>query len=286
VYKPVHSFQNVSRRGEDFKVGELIVRRGTRIKPWHIGALASLNIDRVKVFLKPKIGILSTGSELVELESELKPGKIVNSSKTMLKALINSCGGVPVDLGIVEDDVKQIADKIEEGTKNCDILITTGGTSIGRGDLVPTAVNLLGKVLVHGLAMRSGKPTGFGLVKEKLVFMLSGFPVVALIGFNLFVKPAINSLLCTTSEPSPRIVGRLTRRVASLSAMRSCVRVKVVRSGDSYIVEPLRLTGSGLISTLTEANGLLVIPENIEGYNEGEEIEVELFDPVINIEIE
>ncbi len=284
VYKPVHPFQNVSRRGEDFKKGELIVRRGTRIKPWHIGALASFNISRVRVFLKPKIGLLSTGSELVELGSELKPGKIVNSSKTMLKALIDSCGGEPVDLGIVEDDVKQIVDKIEEGTKNCDILITTGGTSIGRGDLVPRVVNLLGKVLVHGLAMRPGKPTGFGLVNEKLVFMLSGFPVAALIGFNLFVKPTINSLLNTTSEPSPKIVGRLTRRVASLSGMRSYVRVKLVKYGDRYIVEPLRLTGSGLISTLTEANGLLVIPENLEGYDEGEEVEVELFDPVMNIE--
>ncbi len=282
VYKQAHPFQNVSRKGEDFKRGELVVRRGTRIKPWHIGALASLNISRVKVFSKPRIGILSTGSELVELGSELKPGKIVNSSKIMLKALINSCGGEPVDLGIVEDDVKLILEKIEDGLRSCDALITTGGTSIGRRDLVPEAINLIGRVLVHGLAIRPGKPTGFGLVKDKLVFMLSGFPVAALIGFNLFVKPAIDALLGARSEPSPKIVGRLTRRVASLSGMRSYVRVKLVKHGDSYIVEPLRLTGSGLISTLTEANGLLVIPENLEGYDEGEEVEVELFDPVIH----
>ncbi|MCL7389350.1 MAG: molybdopterin molybdotransferase MoeA [Thaumarchaeota archaeon] len=282
VYKQVHPFQNVSRKGEDFKMGELVVKRGTRIKPWHIGALASLNISHVKVFSKPRIGILSTGSELVELGSELKPGKIVNSSKIMLKALISSCGGEPVDLGTVEDDVELISEKIEDGLKNCDALITTGGTSIGRRDLVFLAVNLIGKVLVHGLAMRPGKPTGFGLVRDKLVFMLSGFPVAALIGFNLFVKPTIEALLGTRSEPSPKIVGRLKRRVASLSGMRSYVRVRLVKYGDSYIVEPLRLTGSGLISTLTEANGLLVIPENLEGYDEGEEVEVELFDPVIH----
>ncbi len=281
VYKQVHPFQNVSRKGEDFRRGEIVIRKGARIKPWHIGALASFNIETVKVVLKPRVGILSTGSELVELGSDLKPGKVVNSSKVMLKALIYSCGGEPVDLGIVEDDVDSIVEKILNGIKTCDVLVTTGGTSVGRGDLVPDAVNQIGKVLVHGIAMRPGKPTGFGIVKGKLVFMLSGFPVASLIGFNLFVKPVIEAMLGTVSEPSIKVRGRLNRRVASLSGMRSFVRVRVIKNGDGYIIEPLMLTGSGLISTLTEANGLLVIPENLEGYDEGEEVEVELFDPII-----
>ncbi|MEM3819917.1 MAG: molybdopterin molybdotransferase MoeA, partial [Nitrososphaerota archaeon] len=194
VYKQVHPFQNISRRGEDFQAGKLVVRKGTKIKPWHIGALASFNITHVKVFSKPKIGILSTGSELVELGSELKISKIVNSTKALIKALVYSCGGEPVDLGIVEDEMKLILEKIKNGLKICDALITTGGTSIGKRDLVPAAVSRLGEVLVHGIAMRPGKPTGFGLVEGKPVFMLSGFPVAALIGFNLFVKPAINVL--------------------------------------------------------------------------------------------
>ncbi|MEM3544958.1 MAG: molybdopterin molybdotransferase MoeA [Nitrososphaerota archaeon] len=280
VYKQVHPFQNISRRGEDFQAGKLVVRKGTKIKPWHIGALASFNITHVKVFSKPKIGILSTGSELVELGSELKISKIVNSTKALIKALVYSCGGEPVDLGIVEDEMKLILEKIKNGLKICDALITTGGTSIGKRDLVPAAVSRLGEVLVHGIAMRPGKPTGFGLVEGKPVFMLSGFPVAALIGFNLFVKPTINVLQRTVDEPAPKIIGRLTRRVASLTGMRSYLRVKVSKHEDVYLVEPLRLTGSGLISTLTEANGILVIPENMEGYEEGDEVEVELFDPV------
>lgn len=281
VYRQVHPLQNVSRRGEDFEAWKLVVRRGTKIKPWHIGALASFNITHLKVFSKPRIGILSTGSELVELGSEIKAGKIVNSTKALLKALVDSCGGEPVDLGIVEDDIGLIVEKIRNGLKICDVLIITGGTSIGRRDLVAEAVSRLGEVLVHGVAMRPGKPTGFGVIEGKLVFMLSGFPVAALIGFNLFVKPAINVLQWTVAEPAPKIIGRLTRRVASLSGMRSFLRVRVLRYGDGYVVEPLRLTGSGLISTLIEGNGLLVIPENIEGYDEGEEVEVELFDPVV-----
>lgn len=283
VYKQVHPFQNVSRKGEDFKKGEIVVKKGVRIKPWHIGALASFNIETVKVVSKPRVGILSTGSELVELGSDLKPGKVVNSSKVMLKALTYACGGEPVDLGIVEDDVDSIVEKILDGVKICDVLVTTGGTSVGRGDLVPDAVNLIGKVLVHGIAMRPGKPTGFGIVNGKLVFMLSGFPVASLLGFNLFVKPVIEAMLGTVSEPSIKVRGRLIRRVASLSGMRSFVRVRVIKNGGKYIIEPLMLTGSGLISTLTEANGLLVIPENLEGYDEGEEVEVELFDPVISL---
>jgi len=198
----------------------------------------------------------------------------------LIKALVYSCGGEPVDLGIVEDEMKLILEKIKNGLKICDALITTGGTSIGKRDLVPAAVSRLGEVLVHGIAMRPGKPTGFGLVEGKPVFMLSGFPVAALIGFNLFVKPTINVLQRTVDEPAPKIIGRLTRRVASLTGMRSYLRVKVSKHEDVYLVEPLRLTGSGLISTLTEANGILVIPENMEGYEEGDEVEVELFDPV------
>lgn len=283
VYKQVHPFQNVSRKGEDFKKGEIMIKKGVRIKPWHIGALASFNIETVKVVSKPRVGILSTGGELVELGSDLKPGKVVNSSKVMLKALTYSCGGEPIDLGIVEDDVNSIVEKILNGIKICDVLVTTGGTSVGRGDLVPDAVNLIGKVLVHGIAMRPGKPTGFGIVNGKLIFMLSGFPVASLIGFNLFVKPVIEAMLGTVSELSIKVRGRLIRRVASLSGMSSFVRVRVIKNGDKYIIEPLMLTGSGLISTLTKANGLLVIPENLEGYDEGEEVEVELFDPIISL---
>ncbi|MEN2974745.1 MAG: gephyrin-like molybdotransferase Glp [Candidatus Caldarchaeales archaeon] len=281
VYRPVHPFQNVSRRGEDFRSGEMVIGKGTKIKPWHIGALASLNISRVKVFARPRIGVLSTGDELIELGSELRPGKILNSSKPMLMSLISSSGCEPVDLGTVGDDVELIKKKILDGVKLCDAVIVTGGTSMGKSDLVPEAVRGLGRILVHGLTIRPGKPTGFGVIDGKPIFMLSGFPVASLVGFNLLVKPFIEALLRTPTETSPRIVGRLTRRVASLSGTRSFVRVRVIKSGEKYLVDPLILTGSGLISTLTKANGILVVPEDLEGYDEGEEVEVELIGPLM-----
>ncbi|MEM4466002.1 MAG: molybdopterin molybdotransferase MoeA [Nitrososphaerota archaeon] len=283
VVKPVHPFQNISRRGEDFKKGEVVVEKGTLIKPWHIGALASLNITKVKVVVKPSVGVLSTGSELIEVGEEAGERYVVNSTKPMLKALIRSVGGEPVDFGIVEDDLQEIKDKIIKALEICDLLIITGGTSVGRRDLVPEAIRELGQIVVHGIAMRPGKPTGFGYVNGKIVFMFSGFPVASIVGFNLLAKPTIERMLGVKTQPKPTVKGILARKVASPGGVRCFVRVKVswnIRE-NKYIVEPLMLTGSGLLSTLIKANGLLVIPENMEGYDEGEEVEVELFDPLI-----
>ncbi len=280
VVKPVHPYRNVSRRGEDYRAGEVVVGKGTKIRPWHVAALASLNISRVRVLRRARVGVLSTGSELVEVGEEVKPGKLINSSKPMLLALLEEEGAEGVDLGIVADDLELIKARILEGIRGADALIVTGGTSVGELDLVPEAVSALGEVIVHGLMMRPGKPTGFGVIDGKPVFMLSGFPVAALVGFQLLVRPALSLMLGYEEEPRPRIRGRLTRRVATPPSTRSYVRVKVKRAGGEVLVEPLMLTGSGLLSTLTEANGLLIVPEDLEGFEEGELVEVELFQPI------
>ncbi len=282
VLYPVSPYQNVSKKGEDYKKGDLVIKKGTRIRPWHIGALAALNIPKVKVLRKPRLAILSTGSELVEVGSELKLGNVVNSSKPMLKSLLKEIGCEVLDLGTVPDDLEIIKESIKKGLSMADGVIITGGTSVGELDLVPEAINSLGKpgLVVHGIMMRPAKPTGFGIIDNKPVFILSGLPVAALVGFHNFIKPAVYMMLGLPEEPKITIRGRLTRRVANPHGVRSFVRVRVIRNGDSYYVEPFMLTGSGLISTLTKANGMLVIPEELEGYDEGEEVEVELFQPI------
>jgi len=282
VLYPVSPYQNVSRKGEDYKKGELVIKGGTRIRPWHIGALAALNIPKVKVLRKPRVAVLSTGSELVEVGSDLKMGDVVNSSRPMLKSLLREIGCDVLDLGTVPDELERIKESIREGLRAADALVVTGGTSVGELDLVPEAINSLGKpgLVVHGIAMRPAKPTGFGVIDGKPVFILSGLPVAALVGFQNFVKPSIQMMLGLQDEPKLTVRGRLTRRVANPHGVRSFVRVKVIREGDAYYIEPLMLTGSGLISTLTKANGMLVLPEDVEGYDEGEEVEVELFQPI------
>ncbi|MEM3066776.1 MAG: molybdopterin molybdotransferase MoeA [Nitrososphaerota archaeon] len=282
VLYPVSPYQNVSKKGEDYKKGDLVIKKGTRIRPWHIGALAALNIPKVKVLRKPRVAVLSTGSELVEVGSELKVGSVVNSSKPLLKTLLKEIGCEVLDLGTIPDDLESIKESIQNGLKMADAIVVTGGTSVGELDLVPDAINSLGKpgLVVHGIMMRPAKPTGFGMIDGKPVFMLSGLPVAALIGFQNFVKSSIQMMLGLPEEPKLTIRGKLTRRVANPHGVRSFIRVKVIRQGDAYYVEPLMLTGSGLISTLTKANGMLIVPEDIEGYDEGEEVEVELFQPI------
>lgn len=285
VLYPVSPYQNVSKKGEDYKKGELVIKKGTMIRPWHIAALAALNIPKVKVLRKPRFAVLSTGSELVEVGSELKEGNVVNSSKPMLKSLLKELGCEVLDLGTIPDDLEKIKESIKEGLRVADAVIITGGTSVGELDLVPEAINSLGKpgLVVHGIMMRPAKPTGFGVIDNKPVFILSGLPVAALVGFQNFIKPSIQMMLGLPEEPKITVRGRLTRRVANPHGVRSFVRVRVMRKDDAYYIEPLMLTGSGLISTLTKANGMLTIPEDVEGYDEGEEVEVELFQPIETI---
>lgn len=275
VYKSLPKWKNISRKGEDLKRGETILPKNRVIRAWDIGVLASLNITKVKVYRKPRIGILSTGSELIELGEKIKPGKIVNSTKWMLAALIIENGAKYVDLGNIQDDIEKIGNKIREAIRNLDIIITTGGTSVGRKDYTVKAVEKLGaKIIFHGASIKPGKPTGIAVYKDKPIAMLSGFPVAALVGFEIFVKPIIEIICGVKFTPPPKIKAKITRRIASTPGIRDFLRVKIVEKNGEHYAEPLKLTGSGILSTVTKANGIIVIPEEVEGLEEGEEVEV------------
>ncbi|MEB3798309.1 MAG: molybdopterin molybdotransferase MoeA [Caldisphaeraceae archaeon] len=282
VVRQVGKYQNVSKRGEDFGIGKTIIDKGTMIKPWHIGALASAGIKEIKVQNPLKIAILSTGDEIVELKEYDGKKGIVDSTKLMLKALLRTDGVHVIDLGIVNDDIDLIADKIRFGLNIAHGVITTGGTSIGKYDLVVDAVGRVegSKVLFNGVRMRPGKPTSGAIVFGKPVFMLSGFPVASLAGYVSFVRPSINYMRGLVEEPMPIVKGKITRRVANIAGVKTYFRVRIYRDGANTFIEPLAITASGVLSTLTEANGLLVINEDIEGYDEGDEVEVIAIGPI------
>ncbi|MCL7393319.1 MAG: molybdopterin molybdotransferase MoeA [Thaumarchaeota archaeon] len=281
VYEQVRPLQNISRRGEDYRSGEIVLRRGWLIKPWHVAALASLGFRSLRVIRRPRVAILSSGGELVEPGERLAPGRVYNCTKPMIWAMLTFYGAEPIDLGTVPDDVDLIYERISEGLKVSDAVIVTGGTSVGERDLVPEAISRIGEIAVHGLAIRPGKPMGFATASGKPVFMLSGFPVAALIGFQELVIPALEHMLGCKFDPPPRVSGRLTRKVASPPGIRTYVRVRVFRSADGEVlIEPLRVTGSGILSTLTRGNGLLIIPEELEGLDEGSKVEVILLSPI------
>ncbi len=273
---------NVSKRGEDVQRGEIAVKAGTRLKPHHVGLLAALRVTHVNVVKKPKVAILSTGNELVELGRKAKPNQIVDSNKLILSGMCQELGAGPLDLGIAKDDLQEISTRIREGLQRADVVITTGGTSVGYPDLVPAAVNQIGTpgVIVHGMAMRPGMPTALAVLQGKPVFILSGNPVAAMIGFEVFARPLILILLGVESEPRPLLKAKLTRKVASALGRRVFLRVTVFERDGEFFAEPVRIKGAGVLSTMTKANGYVIIPENREGLEKGESVIVHLFDKI------
>jgi len=274
--------ENVSKRGEDIHKGDVAVESGKRLQAHHIGLLAALGISYVDVVEKPQVAILSTGNELVELGKKPQPNQIIDSNRYIFSGLVTELGAQPINLGIARDNQDEIGAKIFEGLAKADVVITTGGTSVGVADLVPMVINKLGKpgVVVHGIALRPGMPTALAVLKGKPVFVLSGYPVAATIGFEVFARPVILKLLGIEYEPRPLLKAELTRRVSGVLGRRVYLRVNVFKKDNNFLAEPVRTKGSGLLTTMIKANGYVIIPEDKEGLNEGETVLVHLFAPI------
>jgi molybdopterin molybdotransferase len=283
VWCQVTLWQNVSKIGEDIKSGTLIAKSGTRLSPYHIGLAAAMGHSELKVAQKPKIAILATGNELAEVGAPLIGNLIYDSNKIMISAECKELGAQTTDLGIARDNVDEIADKIREALKTHDAVITTGGTSVGGLDLVPDAVNKLGNpgVVVHGVALRPAMPTAVAVLEGKPVLILSGNPVASVIGFEVFGRAMVCRLQgMGRTEPRSMVKATLKRKVVSALGRKTYVRVLVTLKGDELFAEPMSAKGSGSISTMTQSNGFMVVPENREGINEGESVFVHLFSAV------
>jgi molybdenum cofactor synthesis domain-containing protein len=281
IYSPVAPGENVSQVGEDVKQGTVVLQRGRKLKPPDLGLLVALGRKTVSVVRKPRVGVLSTGNELSET-GRSAAGKIADVNRPVLMAMVEDCGGVPVDLGIARDEAEQISRKLKQGLRATDLVLVTAGTSVGKGDLVPDIINTLGKpgMLVHGIAMRPSLPTGLAVVDGKPVVSLPGLPVSMMIAFSTFVQPLILKMLGTEPDPQPKIKAKTTKRIVGVPGFRTFVRVLVKEEEGRLFAEPLRTPGSGILTTLTRANGIVVIPENVEGFDEGSEVEIQLFRPV------
>jgi len=274
---------NVSKKGEDIKKGETAIKAGTRLNPYHLGLLAALGKNQVLVTKKPRIAIIATGNELADVGNKPAGNQIHESNRTMLSAMCHELNAEPADLGIAKDDLDEIVEKIRKGLTNADAVITTGGTSVGGLDLVPDAVNKLGKpgIIVHGVAMRPGMPTALAVLEGKPVMVLSGNPVAAVVGFEVFARPLICRMLGMDKEEYRTAVkATMTRRVSTALGRKTFVRVKAFEKNGEVFAEPVSARGSGAISTMTRGNGFVVVPENREGVAEGELVTVRLFGSV------
>lgn len=268
---------DVAKKGSDIQKGELVMEKGSMLTPGKIGVLLSQGFETVKVFKKPSVGVISTGNELIDQKDELTYGKIFDVNGNMIKNDLVSCGADAKFLGIVKDDYDQLKEKIQDALEDVDVLICSGGTSAGRGDVIKHVLDEIGQVYIHGISVQPGKPTIVGVIDGKIVIGLPGNPVSALMIFNVFVAPAITKLAgMDYSFAEHSIRGTLQKRIHSPVGRMQYQLVKI--DGDK--VYPV-FKDSGAIFSLSTADGYVKVLKSIELLDEGEEVEVFLFNKLI-----
>ncbi len=286
VYRPVPPGKNVAVQGEDVKAGEVVLSAGRRLRAHDIGMLAMLFQRTVRVYQRATIGIIATGDELVDPRTSrvvaehaqgTRPAKIADSNSYMLAAFTQPRAN-PQRIGIVRDDPEAIKAAIGSTLEGgCDALLVTGGSSVGSRDFLTEVVEELGELLFHGVAMRPGEPTGFGLINGRPIFVLPGYPVAAITAFELLVRPFLRAIHGVTEE-RPQLLAIARKDIPSAVGRTDFVRVKLQKEAGRYYAEPIRVSGSGILSSMTKSDGFLVIAANKEGIAAGETVAVTLYE--------
>jgi len=278
LYTSIVPGKNVSKKGEDIPLGTNILRSGIIIKASHIALLSSLGIKYVKVKKKPKVSVFAVGDELIEVGNPLPTNKIYNSNSPMVSSLVETYGGSVVRELNIKDSKDEIKNNLIKSSVDSQIIIFTGGTSVGTKDFLPETIQENGEVLVHGIAMRPGSPVLIGLKDQSLVFCLPGTPVAAYICFLKIVGTAIKKMLgCINIDPRVEIIATISKDVpVSRMGYKHFLRVKLEKKENSFIAFPVKLKGSGIISSLTQSDGIVEISEDKEGLKKGEKVSVYL----------
>ncbi len=278
IRKALTPGENVAKRGEDIKKGEVLLVKGHRIRSQDIGALSGLGITKIKVFKRPKVAIIPTGDELVPPSKRPESGEIRDMNTYSLSAQVKKCGGESIPFGIIKDDYKVLKKKVEEALSKTDMVLISGGSSVGTYDLTLKVISSLtkGKVLTQGVAIKPGKPTIIAKVKEKIILGLPGNPVSVMIVFRKIVGPTILAMM--NAKERIRVVNaRLARTVTSSTGREEFIRVKLQEREGKLIAIPLH-RGSANIVSLVKADGLLKIPRLSEGIEKNQIVEVELWE--------
>ena len=278
LYTSIVPGKNISKQGEDFKIGTQVLNHGVDIKAEHIALMTSLGFKKVKVIAKPLVSVFASGDELIEPGNPLEGGKIYNSNTPMISNLVKLYGGQIVRGETLKDDKQAIKTSLIEATRDSQVIIFTGGTSVGTKDFLPEIVSETGTVLTHGIAMRPGSPILIGMLNKSLIFCLPGTPVAAYICFLKIAGIAIRKMQgCINLDPRLELIATVNRDVpvSSLGFIHH-LRVKLKKTKDDIIAIPVRLKGSGVISTLTESDGIVEISSFQEGLKKGDKIQVRM----------
>jgi molybdopterin molybdotransferase len=282
VVKPIAPGENVIKAGEDAKKDECVLKSGHRLRPQDLGALAGLGVTELRVYKKPRVSIISTGDEIVPADKPITPGQVRDINSYNLAGLILNAGGIPVKRGIFSDKYDIIRDVVEKSLKNSDMVLISGGSSVGTKDMTARVINDLGKpgVLFHGVSLKPGKPLIGGIVTNIPVFGLPGHPAAINVCFEIFVKPVLEKLSglneARLDKEKRTVMARIARNISSSPGREEHIGVALEeRNGEIWAV-PI-LGKSGLITTLIKADGTAVIPLRKLGVQEGEIVEVRLF---------
>lgn len=280
VMKEVKPGADIRRAGEDVKKGELKLRRGLVIRPAEVGMLAALGKKRVKVIRRPRVAILATGDELVDLDETPGPGKIRNTNTYSNAAQVVKYGGIPIILGIARDQREELAAKLREGIeKDADLILTSGGVSVGDFDLVKEVLALEGEITFWQVRMKPGKPIAFGILGGKVPLLgLPGNPVSAMVSFELFARPAILKMQGKTCLEKPTIEAILLDEIINKDDRRHFVRVTVEKRGNEWYARLTGEQGSGILTSMLKANGLAIIPEEWKKAEAGSRVKVMMLD--------
>jgi molybdopterin molybdotransferase len=278
LYNSVPARENVRFAGEDVKKGELILTAGKYLRAQEIGMLAALGYAVVHVIRRPKVAILATGDELVEVDAPLTPGKIRNANGYSNAAQVIKYGGIPLMLGIAKDDIQDLTQKIQTGLADgADLLLTSGGVSVGDFDVVKQVLVAEGEMTFWRVRMKPGKPLAFGIIKSEVngkmrsvpVLGMPGNPVSAMVSFELFVRAAIRKMSGFSDHNIPMIEVILDDPIPSKDERRHYVRVYINQYDGVYHARLTGDQGSGILNSMVVANGLAIIPENMSSTEAG-----------------
>lgn len=276
IYSQVTPGENVVPKSEDIEKGQKILDKNTFIRYQELGLIASAGYDTVKVFKKPKVKIIITGNELVEpTKEEIDNAKIINSNQFTIKALVEDSGAI-AEISHAGDTFDEVKEAILEASEDYDVIMTTGGTAISKGDVVLDVVDDIGDILFHGVAIRPGKPAGAGVVNGKMVFTFSGQPVAAMSQFDMFARKYLFEMQGRSFD------FHIINRQSQLKIPSQLGRTDFIRavSDDIYAKHVLN-RGSGIIRSMVEANSYIIIDENDEGYQKGDIVDVVMFDSLL-----
>ena len=280
-------WKNIRFLGEDITLTQLIFVGGHVIRSVDLGVIAAAGFSEIEVARKPRVAILPTGSELVPIGSNPKPGEILEFNSLIIAGKINEWGGKATRFPILTDDFETILEKVYDAASDYDLVLLNGGSSAGSEDFSARVVERAGKLLVHGVAVRPGHPVIIGLINagERWVPIIGvpGYPVSAALTMDIFVKNLIIRWLGCSHPIDERLSARLTRKVTSPSGDDDYIRVVISKAGNEFLATPLS-RGAGVISSLSQADGLLIVPSGVQGLEDGKKVEVALFKKKAEIE--